>query len=192
MQTQGAVCHMKGTGWCRDAEYELALVTGDKSYEDKGSTDSWWKANEQWEQEACERKGYKKEASQMSNSWPSPKIPRISSAAVPPVTLHCQGTEWATRLGETYCLLAKCCTHSRSGRDFHPYFLMTSCSFLNNSHLEQPWFPDIVPAGTCMRPGRALHTLLPCTRCRCSTLEHTCCQAIQAISEVCFLELNSH
>lgn len=40
MQTQAVICHMKGNGWCRDAEYEFALVTGGKSYEEKGRADS--------------------------------------------------------------------------------------------------------------------------------------------------------
>lgn len=40
MQIQEAICHMKWNGWCRDAEYEFALATGEKSYEEKGRADS--------------------------------------------------------------------------------------------------------------------------------------------------------
>lgn len=38
MQIQEAICHMKG--WCRDAEYEFALATGEKSYEEKERAES--------------------------------------------------------------------------------------------------------------------------------------------------------
>lgn len=87
---------MEGNGGCRDAECQFASVKGDKSHEKRGRADSWWEGNEQREQETCERKGYLKEASQMSNTWPGQKIPHISLATVPPVKLHCHGMDCAT------------------------------------------------------------------------------------------------
>lgn len=45
-------------------------------------------------------------------------------------------------LGGSYCLLVKCCTRSRSGRDFHPPFLDDIVQLLNDSHLEHPWFAE--------------------------------------------------